>query len=95
MFDSPPADSSPGEEDEDNYEDANASVLYARLTLVEEAETGGQTDFDVFGGENKIGRDPDECNIVIHNKVTNTAAPFDVSPPLEESIVGLFKKIQF
>ncbi len=32
-------------------------------------ETGGQRTFDVYGGENRIGRDPDECNIVIHNKV--------------------------
>ncbi len=76
--DSPPPDS-PG----DDFEDANASVLYARLTLVpsqgengqqQEVETGGQTQFDVYGGENRIGRDPDECNIVIHNKVRHFVA---------------------
>ena len=60
----------PPDSPDDNYEDENASVLYGRLTVeggAEGAEDSAQ--FDVYGGENRIGRDPDECNIVIHNKV--------------------------
>ncbi len=59
-----------GDEIDDDYVDENASVLYASLTVENDAETGGPRTFSVFGGESKIGRDPDECHIVIRNKVS-------------------------
>ena len=59
--------------------DENASVLYARLKVTS-GDTGGAGEaFDVFGGENKIGRDEDECNIVIHNKVRRKNTHFMTS----------------
>ena len=55
---------------DDSYVDENASVLYARLRLTGGDSGGAGETFDVFGGENKIGRDEDECNIFIPNKVS-------------------------
>jgi len=60
-------------DDEDVYEDENRTVLYAKLVL-EGGHAGDDRQageaFNVYGGENKIGRDPEECDIVIGNNVS-------------------------
>lgn len=65
------------DDDFTNDEDENKRTQYGILRL---STVGGKTDFDpeiprefeVFGGETLIGRDPDQCDIVINNKVGKT-----------------------
>lgn len=57
----------------------NSHVQYGLLRLISgtsddepgavETDDNGYKVYKVFGGETMIGRDPEQCNIVINNKV--------------------------
>lgn len=63
-----PPDSDPDFPDENDV-DENAKIVYGVLKLLDAEDQVQGKEYKVRGGETKIGRDPDECNVVIDNKV--------------------------
>ena len=58
------------EEEEDEMERGRFhATVYGRLTVVLDNQTKTEETYEIFGGENKIGRDPEQSRIVLDNKV--------------------------
>jgi len=58
------------EEDEDDVEkETFQTTVFGKLTVLSDRPEGHEETYDIFGGENKIGRDPDQSRIAVDNKV--------------------------
>ena len=62
-------------DDEDQLdEEAFRRKVFGRFVVAGNGDDCEDQTFEVFGGENKIGRDPDQSNIAIDNRVTFCSA---------------------
>jgi hypothetical protein len=57
------------EEDDDVEREKFHTTVFGRLTVVLDPQSKIEETYDIFGGENKIGRDPEQSRIVVDNKV--------------------------
>ena len=66
----------PISDDEDQLdEDAFRRKVFGRFVVAGNGSDCEDQSFDVFGGENKIGRDPEQSNIAIDTRVTFAPRP--------------------
>ena len=61
----------PSSDDEDQLDDeAFRQKVFGRFVIAGNGSDCEDQTFDVYGGENKIGRDPEQSNISIDTRVT-------------------------